>query len=106
MMEVMPNECINDLEIVEDTAHIKIAEIGTDKIIAEFDSPMSSLRVNDAVDETVFVVTYWDNGLEPVVTVFDNRENAEKCYSFFIKRHSGCCVDEVPVYKHFGETGE
>ena len=29
---------------------------------------------------TVYVVTYWDDGLEPVVTVFDNLENAEKCY--------------------------
>ena len=54
----------------------------------------------------VYVVTYWDNGVEPVVTVFDNQENAEKCYSFFIKEHDGCCVDEVPVYKHFGKTGE
>lgn len=54
----------------------------------------------------VFVVTYWDNGVEPVVTVFDNQENAEKCYSFFKGKHDGCCVDEVPVYKHFGETGE
>lgn len=35
----MTNKCIKDLAIVGDTAHIKIAEIGTDKIIAEFDSP-------------------------------------------------------------------
>ena len=54
----------------------------------------------------VYVVTYWDDGLEPVVTVFDNQENAEKCYSFFIKRHSGCCIDEVPVYSNFGKKGE
>ena len=63
----------------------------------------------------VYVVTYWDDGLEPVVTVFDNLENAEKCYSFFVsekcysffvRTHSGCCVDEVPVYSHFGKTGE
>ena len=55
---------------------------------------------------TVYVVTYWDNGLEPVVTVFDNQENAEKCYSFFIKRHNGCCIDEVPIYSHFGKAEE
>lgn len=54
----------------------------------------------------VYVVTYWDDGLEPVVTVFDNQENAEKCYSFFIKRHSGCCIDEVPIYSNFGKKGE
>lgn len=47
----MTNKCIKDLTIVGDTAHIKIAEIGTDKIIAEFDSPMSSLRVNDPTEE-------------------------------------------------------
>ena len=49
----------------------------------------------------VYVVTYWDDVLEPVITVFDNQENAEKCYSFFVKRHSGCCVDEVPIYSKF-----
>ena len=54
----------------------------------------------------VYVVTYWDNGLEPVVTVFDNQENAEKCYSFFVNRHSGCCVDEVPVYSNFGKENK
>lgn len=54
----------------------------------------------------VYVVTYWDDGLEPVVTVFDNQENAEKCYSFFVRRYSGCCIDEVPIYSHFGKTGE
>lgn len=47
----MTNKCIKDLAIVGDTAHIKIAEIGTDKIITEFDSPMWSLRVNDATEE-------------------------------------------------------
>ena len=61
---------------------------------------------NGTVDRTVFVVTYWDNGLEPVVTVFDNRENAEKCCSFFIEKHDVCCMDEVPLYKHFGKTGK
>ena len=54
----------------------------------------------------VYIVTYWDNGVEPVVTAFDNQENAEKCYSFFIKRHDGCCIDEVPIYSHFGKKGE
>ena len=47
----MTNKCIKDLAIVGDTAHIKIAEIGTDKIITEFDSPVWSLRVNDATEE-------------------------------------------------------
>lgn len=47
----MTNKCIKDLEIVEDTAHIKIAEIGTDKIIAEFNSLMWSLRINDVTEE-------------------------------------------------------
>lgn len=49
----------------------------------------------------VYVVTYLDNDSEPVVTVFDNQENAEKCYSFFVKRHSGCCIDKVPIYSNF-----
>ena len=68
--------------------------------------PSCGEKNNDIMDKKVFIVTYWDNGLEPVVTVFDNQENAEKCYSFFVKRHSGCCIDEVPIYKHFGKAGE
>lgn len=51
----------------------------------------------------IFIVTYWDNGLEPVVTAFNNQVSAEKCYSYFKKEHDGCCIDEVPVYKHFGK---
>lgn len=47
----MTNKCIKDLAIVGDTAHIKIAEIGTDKIITEFDSPMWSLKINDTTEE-------------------------------------------------------
>lgn len=49
----------------------------------------------------VYVVTYWDNGLEPVVTVFNNQENAEKCYLFFKEKHDGCCMDEVLIYSNF-----
>ena len=65
--------------------------------------PHCGEKNNDSVDKTVFVVTYWDVGLEPVITVFDNQENAEKCYLFFKGKHDGCCMDEVPVYKHFGK---
>lgn len=46
----MTNKCIKDLEIVEDKAHIKIAEIRTNTIIAEFDFPIHSFKINDVVE--------------------------------------------------------
>lgn len=47
----MTNKCIKDLAIVGDTAHIKISEIGTDKVITEFDSPICNLKINDVVEK-------------------------------------------------------
>ena len=65
--------------------------------------PSCGEKNNDITDKMIFIVTYWDNGLEPVVTAFNNQVSAEKCYSYFKKEHDGCCIDEVPVYKHFGK---
>ena len=50
----------------------------------------------------VWVVTYWDKNEEPVLTAFNNKETAERCYEYFKKGHDGCCIDELPVYSHFG----
>ena len=53
----------------------------------------------------VFVVTYWDKEQEPVVTVFVDREAAEKCLAYFVPRHYGCCLDECPLYSEFRQFG-
>lgn len=71
---------------------------------------------------TVFVVTYceikivkdhrwlvadtnWENSpdkkYEPIVTVFDNRENAEKMYNYMISQGNRAWIDECPLYKKF-----
>ena len=49
----------------------------------------------------VWIVTYWDFGQEPVVTPFNNRKNAEKCWAYFKEIHDGCCLDECEVFSKF-----
>lgn len=51
--------------------------------------------------DKVFVVTYVDSGENPTVTVFDNKEAAEKCAEFFKKEHETVCLDEAQIYKKF-----
>lgn len=53
----------------------------------------------------VWVVTYWDKGKEPIVTVFDNRKAAEYCYMAFKDSHDGCCIDETMLYHSFTIVG-
>lgn len=48
--------------------------------------------------QKIWVVTYWDKGEEPVVTVFNNRKAAENCYKAFKDSHDGCCIDETMLY--------
>lgn len=50
---------------------------------------------------TIYIVTYWDKGKEPVVTVFDNRDAAESCYRAFRDSYDGCCIDESTLYHSF-----
>lgn len=49
----------------------------------------------------IWVVTYWDKGEEPTVTVFDNRKAAKHCYKAFKGSHDGCCIDETMLYHSF-----
>lgn len=49
----------------------------------------------------VYVVTYWsDVTTEPIVTVFNNKKNADMAYDYFIKSYN-CCIDKCPVYEDF-----
>lgn len=55
-------------------------------------------------DKYVYVVTYWtDNTTEPIVTVFDNQENAYKMYDEYIKKYN-CCVDRCKIHSKFTVT--
>lgn len=52
-------------------------------------------------DKYVYVVTYWtDSTTEPIVTVFDNQESANKMYDEYIK-NCNCCVDKCKIYSKF-----
>lgn len=51
--------------------------------------------------KTVWVVSYYDIGEEPVVTVFTNSDAAYDCYEYFFVEHDKVSIDEVPVYKDF-----
>ncbi len=55
------------------------------------------------VDASVWVVTCYDTGGEPTVTVFNNGKAAYDCYIYFLGRHDiiEVSLDEVPVYKDF-----
>ena len=49
----------------------------------------------------VYVVTYWsDATTEPIVTVFNNKKNADMAYDYYIKSYN-CCVDKCLVYEDF-----
>lgn len=57
----------------------------------------------------VWVVTYYDEdkdrlAWDPTVTVFDNKNNAVKCYESFLCRHHKAAMDECPVYSDFYES--
>lgn len=51
-------------------------------------------------DHKIYVVTYLDDG-EPVVTLFDNQEAANKCYQYLKNYYTVCCVDECEVCSSF-----
>ena len=49
----------------------------------------------------VWIVTYWDNNQEPIVTAFDNEYNANKCYLYFKSTHVNCIMDKTYLYNKF-----
>jgi len=53
---------------------------------------------------TVWIVTYWDNGDEPVVSPFNNEDAARKCYEYFKTCHDGCCIDKCDIFSNFSLT--
>lgn len=59
------------------------------------------LRPNTSM---VYVVTYVDENEEPVITVFDNEENARLCFNHFEQIHQKVYIDHAPVYSviYFG----
>lgn len=52
----------------------------------------------------VWVVSYitsYTLKTEPVVTVFNNKEAAERCYTYFKKKYGTVYIDEAPLYNRF-----
>lgn len=58
--------------------------------------------------KTVYVVSYWGIGFddETVVTVFDNRESAEKMQNFIAGRVKRVWIDECPIYHSYSIFGD
>ena len=49
----------------------------------------------------IWVVSYYNIEQDPVVTVFDNKDNAMKCYSYFLGNYDRVNIDECPIYSTF-----
>lgn len=63
-------------------------------------------KVLDTGRPYVYVVTYQDGTDEPVITVFNNEENAEKCYGLFSTQHDKAWIDRAPIYSQILTDGE
>lgn len=61
------------------------------------------------MNNKIWVVTYQDYNMdeppynlgEPVITCFNNKENASRCYHEFYLRHDNVLIDECEVYTEF-----
>lgn len=53
------------------------------------------------VKSKIYIVTYWDKDEEPVVSPFNNKDAAYKCYNYFKEIHDGCCIDKCNVFSSF-----
>lgn len=54
-------------------------------------------------DKTVWVVTTWEDGEEPIISVFDNEDTARRYRDYCERSGKNNCIDEAPVFKHFEE---
>ena len=54
------------------------------------------------MNNKIWVVTYYNIGEpEPVVTCFNNKENAMKYYEYILGVHDVVSIDECEVYTEF-----
>ena len=54
------------------------------------------------MNNKIWVVTYYNIGEpEPVVTCFNNKENAVKYYEYILGEHDVVSIDECEVYTEF-----
>lgn len=51
--------------------------------------------------KAVFAVTYYDDGEDPVVTLFDNEPAARKCFDYFCGEHDRVNIDAAPIFTAF-----
>lgn len=67
---------------------------------AQYPSPGNGAIVSRL--KTVWVVSWYDAGEEPAVTVFCNEENAMKYYNYELENsHAKVAIDECPIYNKF-----
>lgn len=50
-------------------------------------------------EKPVYVVTYWNGNEEPIVTVWNNKINADKHYEYCKTTQENAIIDECKVYK-------
>ena len=53
------------------------------------------------MNKEAWSVIYWDEGEEPIISLFDNEEAARKCYEYFKTNHDGCCIDKCNIFSDF-----
>ena len=56
--------------------------------------------------EVIWITTYWESGIEPVVSPFDNREAAETCARYYKKQGYKVCIDECGIFHKCIEQAE
>lgn len=58
------------------------------------------------MNSTVYVVTMYDPGDEPILTSFNNEEAAKACCKYFESRYIRCYYEAMPLYSTFigGDT--
>lgn len=57
-------------------------------------------------NKNVFVVSYVMDTNEPIISVFDNKENAEKMYNHLKEQNITVWLDECPLYHSYKIFGK
>ena len=46
----------------------------------------------------IWITTYWNKEIEPMVSPFDNKEAAETCAKYYKHKGYNVCIDECEVF--------
>lgn len=104
-----------DANVLQERIHqSKLSNPHSDPKIArnhdcEHDHFMTMVASQPTIEDhpIVWVVSWYNAGEEPVVTVFDNEENAMKYYNYeLVNNHVKVDIDECPIYSTFSLSTE